>query len=176
MPKPPPGRKRGRGAVDAAEGGAEAEDEVRTAAEIAADRAARMTASDDTAASAEETAAAEAAPADEAGEPTTEAQPEEAAAEGEAAEPEAGAETPITTAVLLRGTLDLLGLQAWQELGLQVAPRTGQLHTDLEQARLAIDAYAAILEKLQPHLTPDERQQCDTILANLRLNYVQRSS
>lgn len=150
------------------------DEEVRSAADVASERAAAM---------AEQAAAEEPEPVGEA-EAATPEKPAEEAVE-EAAPDEEGAEAPpepgaaevpeITVAALLRGTVELLAVQAWQHLGIQVSPQTGELRKDVPQARLAIDAASAILEKLQPHLTEDERQQFEALLANLRINYVQRS-
>ncbi|MFQ6131523.1 MAG: DUF1844 domain-containing protein [Armatimonadota bacterium] len=144
-------------------------EEVRTAADIAAERAASVE---------QEAAAAEATPtAEEEAKPSareTEAGPEAEAPPEE--EPTGEAVPEVTVAALLKGTVELLAVQAWQHMGLQVSPQTGELHKDLPQAQLAIDAAAAIVEKLQADLSEEERKQFEGLLANLRLNYVQRGN
>lgn len=155
MPKErePSKAKKGRKARKTAAPG----QEVRSAADIAAERAA---------AAQQEAVGQEAAPSAE--------QPE--AEEAPSGEPGAEAAPEITVAAVLKGTVELLAVQAWQHMGIQVSPQTGRLGQDLPQARLAIDAASAILEKLQPHLVDNERREYEGLLTNLRINYVQRSN
>lgn len=74
--------------------------------------------------------------------------------------------------------LNLLASQAWQKLGLLADPQTGEAHTDLAEAKVAIDAVgdlAARLETAPESLVPaDMRRELRTLLNDLRLNYVAR--
>ena len=83
---------------------------------------------------------------------------------------------PLSVSDLLRCFCGVLLEQAWQKLGLRVDPATGETAEDLGEARLAIDALAALVEKLDGLWMEQEREFFKGELANLRLNYVQRSS
>lgn len=64
---------------------------------------------------------------------------------------------------------------AWIRMGLLANPATQKVDKDLPQARLAIDCAAALAEQLQPHLDDHEKRELQTLLANLRINYVEQS-
>ncbi len=64
---------------------------------------------------------------------------------------------------------------AWIHMGLVANPLTQLVVKDLPQARLAIDCAAALAEQLQPHLDDREKRELQTLLANLRINYVEQS-
>ena len=83
---------------------------------------------------------------------------------------------PLSVSDLLRYFCGVLLEQAWQKLGLRVDLATGEATEDLGEARLAIDALAALVEKLDGLWMEQEREFLKGELANLRLNYVQRSS
>ena len=82
---------------------------------------------------------------------------------------------PLDVRTLLRLALAQLAAAAWQKMGLQPDPFTNTIVKDLEQARLAIDAAAALLEKLLPHLHGQEARDYQTLLTDLRLNFVKQS-
>jgi hypothetical protein len=80
------------------------------------------------------------------------------------------------------GALDvysLLGLflgifaeKAWQTLGLRAKPGTDKIEANFDQARVAIDTASYLADKLQPRLPEDERRRLESLVADLRLNYV----
>jgi len=96
------------------------------------------------------------------------------------AEPEIPSEeterVPLHAPDLLRWCVSLLATSAWQAMGLIPDPATNRVESDLDDARLAIDAAAGLLEHLRPRLTEAERREFENLLANLRLNYVEQKA
>jgi len=72
--------------------------------------------------------------------------------------------------------IGVLGGCAWQNLGLVPHPETKKVTRNLEDARLAIDAAASLIEHLKPRVDETERRELDTLLANLRLNFVEQQA
>ncbi len=99
---------------------------------------------------------------------------EGAASESAAGEPQEQL-APIDVYSVLRLSVAQLAGVAWQKMGLQPDPFTNQIQPDMAQARIAIDAAAALVEKLQPHLHGQEARDYQTLLADLRLNFVSHS-
>src|SRR5574341_2512328 len=77
---------------------------------------------------------------------------------------------------LLRWTITVLAGSAWQNLGLVPDPATKKVDRNLEDARLAIDAAASLIEHLKPRVDEKEQRELETLLANLRLNFVEQKS
>jgi len=72
--------------------------------------------------------------------------------------------------------VSMLAAHAWQRLGLQVSPMSGELVKDLEEARVAIDSLEGLVEQLRRRLSPKEADELQAMLSNLRVNFVQQSS
>jgi hypothetical protein len=108
------------------------------------------------------------------GEPPEEAPAEEPTAPD--AEPEAAPEGmgQIDVYGVLRFAASLLMQTAWMDLGIQASPGA-ETRTNLPHAKVAIDALSDIVARLQPDLDPAEKHEMEGVLANLRINYVQRS-
>ena len=121
-------------------------------------------------------AAQEAGPAEEqeAQEPTEE-QPTEQA-EAQEAEPEAPGERPEMPPpdiyAMLQFVFGLLAEQAWQLMGIHLAPGQKEPVRDMAQAKVAIDTVIFISDKLQPHVTEDERRALRSIISDLQMNFV----
>ena len=81
---------------------------------------------------------------------------------------------PVNVLAVLRTCIALLENHAWQAMGLRPDPITGQVLKDLEQARLAIDSIAVLVDRMQPHLREAEARELGTLLVNLRLNFVRQ--
>lgn len=64
---------------------------------------------------------------------------------------------------------------AWQMMGLQPDPFTNEVHKDMAQARIAIDAVAALVEQLKPHIQGQEARDYQNLLTDLRMNFVSHS-
>ncbi len=82
----------------------------------------------------------------------------------------------LGTREVLVSVLGVMAAKAWEGMGLVASVTTGKVEKDLESARLAIDAYAAVLEVLRGRLEDAPRREMETLLTNLRLNFVEKSS
>ncbi|TMI71527.1 MAG: DUF1844 domain-containing protein [Bacillati bacterium ANGP1] len=91
-------------------------------------------------------------------------------------EAKAAEEQLADTVELLRWIIGVLGGSAWQNLGLVPNPATKKVTRNLDDARLAIDAAASLIEHLKPRVDETERRELDTLLANLRLNFVEQQA
>ena len=78
---------------------------------------------------------------------------------------------PATLSILFA----TLGTQAFIALGLVPNPLTERTEQDLEQAKHFIDMLGVLEEKTKGNLTADERRQLDSLLFDLRLQYVEVS-
>lgn len=101
-------------------------------------------------------------------EPRTESEPQ---AEADTAE-----QVPLRAPELVRWCVTLLATSAWQALGLIPDPATHRVERHLDDARLAIDAAASLIEHLRPGLPDTEQREFDTLLTNLRLNFVEQQT
>jgi len=106
--------------------------------------------------------------------PGPEAEP--AAPESEPPPTQAADDVPdIDVYSLLRMSVGMYVEQAWIHMGLRVDPRKGKAEPNLPYAKVAIDTVAFVVEQLQPNLDENEKRELDIMLANLRMNYVQRT-
>ena len=103
--------------------------------------------------------------------------------EGEAPEPPAeemaepqGNVTGMDVYSALRISIAQLAGVAWQMMGLQPDPFTNEIRKDTAQARIAIDAAAALVEQLKPHVQGQEARDYQNILTDLRMNFVSHST
>jgi hypothetical protein len=112
----------------------------------------------------------------------TEPQPTESQPDGAAAgSAEAGATqgvplAALTTSDLVHSFLSLLALKAWEGMGLVPNALTGKTQKNLDDARLAIDAYAAVFEILRSRIEEGPRREMQNLLTTLRLNFVDKSA
>lgn len=90
--------------------------------------------------------------------------------------PEETEQIPLRAPDLLRWCVSLLATSAWQAMGLIPDPATNRIESNLDDARLAIDATAGLIDHLRPRLSDPERRELENLLANLRLNFVQQKS
>ena|SRR3990170_7382526 len=89
---------------------------------------------------------------------------------------DAATQVPLRAPDLVRWCVTLLATSAWQAMGLIADPSTHRVERNLDDARLAIDAAAALLEHLRPRLPDAEQREFDTLLTNLRLNFVEQQA
>lgn len=93
------------------------------------------------------------------------------------AETEPQKETPpqdINVPTLLRFFIAELSARAWIHMGLLQNPVTKLVVKDAAQARLAIDCTTALVDRLNPELTDEERRQYQSLLNDLRMNFIQQ--
>jgi hypothetical protein len=77
---------------------------------------------------------------------------------------------------LLKTTIGLLSSGAWAWMGLSPSPFTGQMGRDLDQAKVAIDTVAFLVDKVDSGLTDDERRDLRNTVSMLRVNFVQQTT
>jgi Domain of unknown function (DUF1844) len=82
----------------------------------------------------------------------------------------------FATRDLLAWFLGLLAAKAWEGMGLVPNPGTNKIQKDLQDARIAIDAYAAIFEAVRAQIDDQPRREMETLLTTLRLNFVEKNA
>jgi len=92
---------------------------------------------------------------------------------GEPVEPSRPTERLDANAVLLT-CVSLLASKAWEAMGLVPDPVTKRIERRLEDAQVAIDAAAALVDLVRGRVADAERRELDTLLTNLRLNFVEQ--
>ena len=92
----------------------------------------------------------------------------DAAASETASQPLPDAPALVTTC------LSLLAAKAWEAMGLVPNPATHRVERKLDDAQLAIDAAAALAEVVRPRVSESERREIETLVTNLRLNFVEQ--
>jgi hypothetical protein len=101
-----------------------------------------------------------------------------AEAEGEKGEETAaGAEKvrPLDVYAVLRICIAQFAAIAWQKMGLEADPLTKEISKEPEQARTAIDCAGYLVEKLMPHLQGQEAKDYQSLVSDLRLNFVKQA-
>ncbi|MFQ5950496.1 MAG: DUF1844 domain-containing protein [Candidatus Geothermarchaeales archaeon] len=81
----------------------------------------------------------------------------------------------IDTYSLLGLFIQILSAQAWQHMGLRTAPGSGEIKKDFDQARVAVDAVAFLVEKLRAHISDDEGEELSSLLADLQINFARQT-
>ena len=89
-------------------------------------------------------------------------------------EREAEASVHVDTNALVLTCISLLASKAWEAMGLVPDPATKRIERVLSDAQLAIDAAAALADLVRATLGDAERRELDTLLMNLRLNFVEQ--
>lgn len=83
--------------------------------------------------------------------------------------------TALPTSLLIHSFVATLTAKAWEAMGLVANPVTRQVQKSLPDAQLAIDAIAALVGVVRDSLSPEERREIETVLTDLRLNFVNQS-
>ena len=73
------------------------------------------------------------------------------------------------------GFITMLANSAMQGLGKIANPFTGKAERNVEAAKASIDILEVLREKTKGNLTENEEKTFDTLLTNIRLNYVDES-
>ena len=82
---------------------------------------------------------------------------------------------PIDIYQVLAALVEQLASISWQKLGLQPDIMTGQIHQDLTQARVAIDATAKLSEVLENELDEEDKKRIHGLVRDLRINWVEKN-
>lgn len=83
--------------------------------------------------------------------------------------------SPLSVYDVLVVMTDQLAAIAWQKLGLQPDPLSGQVQKNLEEAKVAIDLTSHLASFVQPRLDEDDQRQLHNLIRDLRINYVEKS-
>lgn len=75
----------------------------------------------------------------------------------------------LTVKDFLSQTLLTLSTLAYQKMGV---PSGNEPYKDLNQAKLAIDAYSSLLKTLEPHLEQENIDTCKNVLSKMQLDFV----
>ena len=76
----------------------------------------------------------------------------------------------------IRFAISLFAETAWVQMGIQADPATHTVETDLPQAKLAIDAVAALVPLTEGKLPPNDIRDLRNLLSTLQWNYVERAN
>ena len=82
----------------------------------------------------------------------------------------------LDTYTLLGLFINLLGIQAWRDMGLHMDPKTSEIKTDFDRASVAIDSMGFLISKIEPKLNPSEQSRLKNLLSDLQINFVQQTS
>lgn len=81
---------------------------------------------------------------------------------------------PISVYALITAMVDQAAGVAWSKLGLQPDLMTGQIHKDLEEAKVAIDLTTHLATFIEPHLEEEDKRRLHGLIRDLRINYVEK--
>lgn len=79
---------------------------------------------------------------------------------------------PPNVYAMLQFVFGLMAEQAWQLMGLHLAPGQKEPVKDMAQAKVAIDTAVFISDKLHPHVSDEDRRALRAIISDLQMNYV----
>jgi uncharacterized protein DUF1844 len=82
----------------------------------------------------------------------------------------------VPTRELLVWMIGVLGAKAWQGMGLVPNPASGKIEKNLEDAKIAIDAFSALLDAMRPQLDAQLRRESEALLTTLRVNFVEKNA
>lgn len=82
---------------------------------------------------------------------------------------------PLVVEELVVMMIDQLAAVAWQKMGLQPDMLSGTVDKNIEGARLAVDAVAALVPLVESKLEESDRREMHNLVRNLRLNFVEKS-
>ena len=74
--------------------------------------------------------------------------------------------------ILLQSLVMMFETAAMQHLGKLKNPMTDKIERDLQQAQYAIDMLDMLKEKTKNNCTEQEKRMLDSVVASLKLNYV----
>lgn len=90
--------------------------------------------------------------------------------------PEMHAGGPASALDIVTMSLGMLNEIAWVKMGLVPDPMSGQMSPDLKEARLAIDCAGDLAHRLSSHVDGKTQRELETLVQNLKLNYVKQQT
>lgn len=81
----------------------------------------------------------------------------------------------LTSTYLVQCFIATLTAKAWESMGLVANPLSQEVKVDLKQARVAIDAVAALAPVIEGDMDAEEASRLKTLLRDLRINFVEKS-
>lgn len=85
-------------------------------------------------------------------------------------------EDGVSVYALIGVSMDQFIEVAWVKMGLRPDPLTGKEAIDMEEAKVAIDMANRLAEILDPHLEEEDRRRVQSLLTDLRMNFIRKSS
>lgn len=82
---------------------------------------------------------------------------------------------PPNVYAMLQFVVGMLTEQAWQLMGIRLAPGQKEMIKDMAQAKLAIDTISFIADKLAPHVEEQDRRALRAIVSDLQMNFVMQN-
>ena len=76
--------------------------------------------------------------------------------------------------VLFVWFISMLSGKAWEYLGLIMNSETKEINKDLKKAKITIDTVAFLYDQIKDDLNPEDFKRIENLLANLRMNYVEK--
>jgi len=76
--------------------------------------------------------------------------------------------------VLFVWFISMLSGKAWEHLGLIMNPETKEIDKDLKKAKIAIDTIVFLYDQIKGDLNSEDFKRIESLLANLRMNYVEK--
>jgi len=76
--------------------------------------------------------------------------------------------------VLFVWFISMLSGKAWEYLGLIMNPETKEMNKDLKKAKITVDTVAFLYDQIKDDLNPEDFKRIENLLANLRMNYVEK--
>ncbi|MEE8564027.1 MAG: DUF1844 domain-containing protein [Atribacterota bacterium] len=76
--------------------------------------------------------------------------------------------------VLFVWFISMLSGKSWEYLGLIMNPETKEINKDLKKAKISIDTVAFLYDQIKDDLNPEDFKRIENLLANLRMNYVEK--
>ncbi|HDK27032.1 MAG TPA: DUF1844 domain-containing protein [Candidatus Atribacteria bacterium] len=70
--------------------------------------------------------------------------------------------------------ISMLSGKAWEYLGLIMNPETKKINKDLKKAKISIDTIAFLFDQIKDGLNKEDFNRIESLLANLRMNYVEK--
>jgi hypothetical protein len=82
----------------------------------------------------------------------------------------------LSASDLLAWVMSLLAAKAWEGMGLVASPVTSKVEKNMDEARLAIDAFAAVFAVVRTRIEEPAQREMENVLTTLRLNFVEKNA